>query len=71
MAYQHREFWSRLWDAEKLRLYSQSVVSNQKALSASLMEAEASLRRCESKAKKAVERAVWAEAKRDAACHET
>ena len=70
MAYQHREFLSRLRDVERLRLYSQSTISDQKALSASLMEAEVSSRCWESKAKEVVERAVWVEAERVVACHE-
>ena len=69
MAYQHREFWSRLRDAERLRLYAQSIVFDQKALSASLMEAEVSLLCWESEAKEVVERAVRVEAERDATRH--
>ena len=70
MAYQYREFRSRLGDAERLRIYAQSTVSDQKALSASLIEAKASSRRWESEAKEAVERAVRVEAERDVARHE-
>ena len=70
MAYQHREFRSRLGDAERLRLYAQLVVSDQKALSASLMEAKASSRSWESEAKESVERAVRAEAEREVARYE-
>ena len=70
MAYQHQEFWSRLQDAERLRLYSQSTVSDQKARNASLIEAKASSRRWESEAQEVIERAVQAEARRDAAWHE-
>ena len=69
MAYQHREFRSRLGDAERLRLYAQSTISDQKALSASLMEVEASSRRWELEAKEAFERAIQAEAERDVARH--
>ena len=57
-------------DAKRLRLYAQSVVSAQKVLSASLMDAESSSRRWEPEAKEAVERAAQAEAERDAARHE-
>ena len=57
-------------DAERLRLYAQLTFSNQKALSASLMEAESNSRRWESEAKEATKRAVRAEVKREAARHE-
>ena len=70
MAFQHQEFWTRLRDAERLRLYSQSAFFDKKALSASLMEAESKLRRLELEAREAVERATCAEAKRDVALHE-
>ena len=70
MTYQHREFHSWLGDAERLQLYAQSAISDQKALSASLMEAEASSRNWESEAKEVIERAVRAEAERDVARHE-
>ena len=70
MAYQHREFQYRLGDAERLRLYAQSAISDQKSLSASLMEVEASSRRWESDSKEAVEKVVRAEAERDATRYE-
>ena len=70
MAYQHREFNSRLGDVERLRLYAQSTISDQKALSASLMDAEASSWCWESEAKEALEREVRAEVERDVARHE-
>ena len=70
MAFQHREFKTWLRDAERLRLYAQSAFSDQKALSASLMEAESNSRRWESEAKEAIERAIRAEVERDVACHE-
>ena len=70
MAFQHREFQTRLRDAERLRLYAQSAFSDQKALSASLMEAESNSRRWDSESKEAIERAVRAEVERDTACHE-
>ena len=70
MAFQHREFQTRLRDVERLRLYARSVFFDQKALSAYLMEAESNLRRWESEAKEAAERAVRAKAKRDTARHE-
>ena len=70
MDFQHREFWTRLREAERLRLYAQSVFSNKKTQSASLMEAESKLRWLELEAREAVERATRAEAERDVARHE-
>ena len=70
MTFQHQEFHTQLRDAERLRLYTQSVFSYKKALSASLMEAESKSRRLESEAREAVDRAVRAEAEGDAAHHE-
>ena len=70
MAFQHREFRTRLREAERLRLYAQSAFSDKKAQSASLMEVESRLRRLELEAREAVERATRAEAERDAAHHE-
>ena len=62
MTYQHREFQSRLRDAERLQLYAQSVVSDHRALSASLVEAELSSRHWEKEAKEGVEKMAHAEA---------
>ena len=70
MAFQHQEFQTQLRDAERLRLYAQSALSDKKALSTSLMEAESNSRRLESEAREVVERAVHAEAERDAAHHD-
>ena len=70
MVYQHREFRSPLKDVERLQLYAKSAISNQVALSASLMEVEASSRRWESKAKEIIKRAIWAEKEKDATRHE-
>ena len=55
MTYQHREFQSRLRDAERLRLYAKSVVSDHRALSIFLAEAESSSRRWEKEAKEGFE----------------
>ena len=44
MARQHKEFQSRLDDAEKLRLYAQSAISKHQALDASLAKAESQLK---------------------------
>ena len=55
---------------KRLRLYAQSKLSEKKALSASLTEAESKSRHLESEAREAVNKAVHAEAERDAACHE-
>ena len=57
-------------EVERLRLYAQSVFSDKKALSASLMEAESKSRRLEVEAREAAERATRAEAERDVARHE-
>ena len=70
MTYQHQEFQSRPRDAERLRLYAQSVVSDHKALSASLAEAESSSRRWENETKESVEKVARAEAEKDAARHD-
>ena len=70
MTYQHREFQSRLRDAERLRHYAQSVVSDHKALSASLAEVESSSRCLEKEVKEDVEKVAQVEAERDATCHE-
>ena len=70
MAFQHREFQTWLRDEERLRLYAQSALSDQKALSASIMKAESNLRHWESEAKESSERAVYAEAERDDTLHE-
>ena len=55
---------------ERLRLYAQSVVSNHRALSASLDEVESSSRRWENEAKEIIEKVARAEVERDAACHD-
>ena len=70
LTYQHQEFQTRLRDAERLRLYTQSVVSNHRTLSASLVKAESSSRHWENEAKESVEKMARAEAKRDAARHD-
>ena len=69
MAFQHREFRTRLRQAERLQLYAQSIFSDKKALSASLIEAESKSRWPELEVREA-ERETRAEAKRDVACHE-
>ena len=56
MTYQHQEFQTRLRDAERLQLYTQSAVSNHRALSASLAEAESSSRHWENEDKESVEK---------------
>ena len=70
MTFQHREFQSWLRDAERLRLYAQSVVSDHRALSASLVGVESSSRRWENDAKESVAKMARAEADRDATCHD-
>ena len=66
MTYQHREFQSRLRDAERLRLYAQSTVSDHRAMSASLAEAESSSRCWEKEAIEGVKKVARVEAERDA-----
>ena len=70
MAFQHREFRTRLKEAERLRLYAQSVFSDKKALSAALMEPESKSRWLELEAREASERVTRAKAERDVARHE-
>ena len=70
MTYQHQEFQSRLRDAERLWLYAQSAISDHKALSASLAEAESRSRRWEKEAKEGVKKVAQAEEERDAARQE-
>ena len=67
MTYQYQEFKIRLKDAKRLRLYAQSVISDHRALSASLAEAESSSRRWENEARGSVERTARAEDKKDVA----
>ena len=69
MTYKHQEFQTQLRDAKRLQLYAQSVVSDHRALSASLAEAESSSRCWENEAKGRVERMARAKAKRDDARH--
>ena len=57
-------------DAERLRLYAQSVVSDHRALSASLVEAESSSRHWENEAKESIEKMAQVEAERDVARHD-
>ena len=71
MSLQHREFVTRLRDAERLRLYVQSGISSRESLDTSLKEAQLTTRRWELEAKEVVDRAARAEAERDAARHET
>ena len=70
MTNQHQEFQSRLGDEKRLRLCAQSIVSDHKALSASLAEVESSSRHWEKKAKECVEKVAQAEVERDATHHE-
>ena len=67
MTYQHQEFQTRLRDAERLRLYAQSVVYDHRVLSASLAEVESSSRHWENEARGSVEKMARAEIERDAA----
>ena len=67
MACQHREFQSRLDDAEKLRLYAQLVVSKHQALDASLAKAKSKSKHWEREAKAGGERILRMEKERDEA----
>ena len=70
MSLQHREFITRLRDAERLRLYVESGLSIGESLDASLKEAQLTVRRLELEAKEAADREARAETERDAARHE-
>ena len=70
MALRHHEFQLQLRNAEKLRLYVQSGLSDQKILNASLKEAQLNARCWELEAKEAMDRVARAEAKSDATRHE-
>ena len=70
MALQHHEFELRLRDAERLRLYVQEGMAEREMQSASLKKVELVCRRLELEARESTERAIRAEAERDAACHE-
>ena len=70
MARQHREFQSRLDDAEKLRLYTQSVISKHQGLDASLAKAESRSKHWEREAKAGAKKIRRAEKEREEARHE-
>ena len=70
MALQHHEFELRLRDAERIRLYVQVGIAEWEMQDASLKKAELACRRLELEAREFTERAIRAEAERDAACHE-
>ena len=67
MARQQRKCQSRLDDADKLRLYAQSVVSKHQALDASLAKAKSKSKHWEREAKTGVEKIERAEKERDEA----
>ena len=67
MAHQHREFQSRLDDAEKLRLYAQSTVSKHQALYASLAKAKSKSKHWELEAKVSRGKIAQMEKERDKA----
>ena len=70
MAHQHREFQSRLDDAEKLQLYAHSTVSNHQALNASLTNVKSKSKHWEREAKASEERIAQMEKERGEAKHE-
>ena len=70
MARQHREFRSLLDDAEKLRLYAQSVTLHHQTLIASLAKAEALLEHWEKEARDGTTSVIRVEKERDKAKEE-
>ena len=70
MARHHREFQSRLDEAEKLRLYAQSIVSKHQALDASLAKEKPKSKHWERAAKAGAENIEWAEKEMDEVRHE-
>ena len=70
MSLRHREFITRLRDAEQLWLYVESGLSAQKSLDTSLKEVQLSIQRLELEAKEVADRAARAETERDASRHE-
>ena len=67
MACQHREFHAQLDDAEKLRLYPQSVITKHQALDASLTKAKSRSKHWELKVKANAKKIVGAEKESDEA----
>ena len=65
MAHQHRKFQSRLDDAEKLQLKSQSVISKHQALDTSLAKAESKVKWWKQEAKVGVDKIEQAEKEMD------
>ena len=57
-------------EAERLRLYAQSALSDKKVLSPALVEVKSKSRRLESEVREAAERVTRAEAERDATRYE-
>ena len=70
MPRQHREFQSRLDEAERLRLYTQSSVSKHQALGSSLAKAESKLQHWKQEAKAGAENIERAEKEKDEAKQE-
>ena len=70
MALQHHEFELRLRATERLRFYVQAGMAEREMQSASLKKAELTCHRLELEARESAERALRAEAERDAALHE-
>ena len=70
MSLKHREFITRLRDAERLQLYVESGLSARENLDAFLKEAQLTIRRLELEDKKAADRAARAETERDVVRHE-
>ena len=65
MACQHREFQSRLDDAEKLRLYAKSAASHHQTLNVSLAKEKSSVEHWEIEAKDGATSVIRAEKEKD------
>ena len=70
MVRQHREFHALLDDAEKLRLYAQSVITKHQALDTSLSKAKSRSKHWDREAKAGAEKIAGAEKERDEAKEE-
>ena len=70
MVRQHREFQSRMDDAEKLRLYTQSAFSKHQAVDASLAKAKSKSKHWKREAEAGAEKIEWVEKERDEAKQE-
>ena len=67
MVRQHREFQSRLDDAERLQLYAQSAISKHQALDASLVKVESNAKYWKQEAQASAEKIEREKKERDEA----